>query len=329
MRKRSVWNPLDPHTGPVIFRNRLEKAGLRDDRFVVCTSSLRDVTYARHQTGKYLVARLDGVSRYLLSGRNLYGLLRQRRPDLLPFLSAVRWLPTFPTFLSGIFNRYLNRRAVWLLRNAGAIVFQSRLSREMYIKFLRYQPGRVPETVILNGVNLDDFRPRASNRLEGFPALIISAALHRLHKRVQEAIRLVNVLAGDFPRVRLHVLGDFDPLVREVVSTLDTSKCIFHKRLNPEALPELYAGADVQLSLAIFDPCPNVVCEGLASGLPVLTPAESGAAELIGGEKHQWVVEENLALEAYRPFHVASLIPRIPLDKYVTALNEDHRQYEG
>jgi glycosyltransferase involved in cell wall biosynthesis len=321
-RPLARWDPQDPHTGPNIFLDRLRTAGFHNERVYVCNGTLGATTYGRLQSGKYLVARLGGVARHLFSGKNLYGLVKQRRPGLLPLLSAVRSLPTFPPFVSRLFNRVLSRRwgRLWLLKNADAIVFQSRLSRDLHRIFLGYRSGRVPETVILNGVSLDKFRPRPVTRLEGFPALIISAALHRLGKRLPEAVRLVNHLADSFPRVRLHIVGGLDGLVSEAISALDTSRCVFHDRQPPEVLPDLYAGADVQLSLAIFDPCPNVVCEGLASGLPVLTPLESGAAELIGATNAHWTVAEGLPWREYLPLHVASRLPRIPLANYSLAL---------
>jgi len=190
---------------------------------------------------------------------------------------------------------------------------------DMHRALLGYRPGGRPETVILNGVDLDEFRPRRGERLEGEPAAIVSAAVHRLHKRPQEAVRLVNRLAGDYPRIRLHVLGAFDPLVEEALVTLDTSRCTFHGRVHPDKLAAFYAGADVQLALCVFDACPNAVSEGLASGLPVLTPAESGAAELIGSANRGWAIREGIALETYRSDYVAAAIPRIPIDRYADA----------
>ena len=65
------------------------------------------------------------------------------------------------------------------------------------------------------------------------------------------------------------------------LSELDLSRCYFHGKVNYKMLPELYRKADLQLHLSIYDII-NVVVEGLASGLPVITPSESGAADLLG-----------------------------------------------
>ncbi len=301
--------------------NRVQRFVTFPENVRVCNSSLADVALGSRGKGKFLVARLDGAYYYQFSGPNVVGFLKQRRPDLLPFLSWMRFLPDFPDVVSLSLNRYLNRAAVWLLKHADAVVFQSQLSRRMYTTFGGYQGGRVPETVILNGVDLEEFNPHPCPRLEGDPAIIISASLYRLHKRLQDAVCLVNYLADQFPRIRLHVLGDCDPLVRPLLDTLDTSRCIFHGYVDATTLRQYYAGADLQMSLTIFDACPNVVCEGLASGLPIVTPLESGAAELVGPQNARWCVEEGLALE-YRSLHVASSIPQAPLDRYASVVTQ-------
>ncbi len=315
-----TWDRTDSHTGPSIFLRRLQMAGLEREDVLICSPTYLDLQRARRNRWRFLIARMDGVWSHTLSGRNLYGLVKKRYPSLLPFASACRLLPTCPKFLSSILTRLLNRHNVWLMKHARAVVFQSHLSREAYVKFLGHTPGGVPETVIPNGVDLEEFQPRGGLKLEGTPALIISSAVLRLHKRLQEAIRLVNHLARCYPEIRLHVLGNCDRLVYAVVSSLDTSRCVFHHRVAPQDLARFYAAADVQLSLGILDPCPNVVCEGLASGLPVVTPAESGAMELIGESNRHWTVQENLQLEKYRSLFVASEIPQIPMQRYAERL---------
>jgi len=48
----------------------------------------------------------------------------------------------------------------------------------------------------------------------------------------------------------------------------------------------------------------------------VITPAESGASELVGRENRSWTVNEGLVLK-YRPMQIADKIPKIPLNKYM------------
>jgi glycosyltransferase involved in cell wall biosynthesis len=309
-----------PESGPEIFAARLKSYAHIPNNVFICNPSLKQIAELKQRHVSFIVGRLDGTSYYEFSGPNFVGLLRQRREDLLPYFSWLDLLRFSFRPVAKLLNRYLDRGSLWILKNADALVFQSRLSRLMHERFLGYRPGRIPETVIMNGVCVEEFSPRENVALDGSPAVIISASLYRLHKRLQDAIRLVNSLAKRYPRIRLHVLGEFDPLVQEVLRDLDTSRCNFHGKIALSVLPEIYAGADIQLSLSTFDPCPNVVCEGLACGLPVITPLESGAAELVGQEHRSWVVEEDLKLDYY-PLHIPGAIPQIPLEKYADCFN--------
>ena len=304
-------------TGPTLFLQRLNQYISLPLDVLICNPSLGNVSIAKRQPGRTLIARLDGTSYYDLTGRNLVGLLEQRKPGLRKPLRFLGMIRRYPAVARRWLNAYLDRGALWLIRHADGIVFQSTLSRKMHEVFLGYAPGRVPETVIMNGVSTEEFSPKAdAPRLEGRPAVLISASVYRLHKRLQHAIELVNCLARDYPQIRLHVLGKFDPLVETLLPSLDTRRCDFHGRVPASMLSDYYRGADIQLSLSLFDPCPNVVCEGLASGLPVLTPAESGAAELVGDENDSWVVREGIPL-TYHELQTAQAIPAVPVEKYI------------
>jgi UDP-glucose:(heptosyl)LPS alpha-1,3-glucosyltransferase len=54
---------------------------------------------------------------------------------------------------------------------------------------------------------------------------------------------------------------------------------------------DAYAAADLFLFLPIYEPCANVVFEALAAGLPVITSAQNGAAEMIREGVNGTVVE--------------------------------------
>ena len=47
--------------------------------------------------------------------------------------------------------------------------------------------------------------------------------------------------------------------------------------------PEIYRSAHILVHLKHLDPCPNVVIEGMASGLPVIYSESGGTAELVNG----------------------------------------------
>jgi glycosyltransferase involved in cell wall biosynthesis len=47
--------------------------------------------------------------------------------------------------------------------------------------------------------------------------------------------------------------------------------------------PMIYKNANVLIHLKYLDPCPNVVIEGMASGLPVIYSDSGGTKELVKG----------------------------------------------
>ncbi len=308
-------------TGPKIFIHRLlENSDLPDDTFL-CNPDIRSVKDAENLKNKKIIARLDGTSYYKMTGKNLYGFLKQRKPRLSILLFWIKYLPTLPLSFSKFINKYLDRGALWLLKNADGLIFQSELSKEMHRKFLGYSEENIKSTIIFNGVSTELFSPDVNKlNIEGYPKVLISASEYRPHKRLQDAIRLINNMSSSYPMIKLHVIGNLDNLSKKIVEKLDTSRCVFHGKLNVSDLPSMYASCDLQLSLSIFDPCPNVVCEGLASGLPVITPTESGAYELIGDENKSWSVNENLDLD-YKTLHTPDKIAQIPLDKYSNVLD--------
>jgi glycosyltransferase involved in cell wall biosynthesis len=305
--------------GPKVFIDRLKRVSTLPENVELCGSALASVTNARrNKYKKKIVARLDGTSYYRFTSENLVNFLIQREKNN----TLTRFLASYvPNCLTPMLNRYLDRGAVWLLKNSNGIIFQSELSLRMHKRFLGFDESKIPNTIIFNGADLNEFSPTAKQfKLCGFPSLLVSASTYRLHKRLKDAVLLTNFLSKEFPKVRLHILGNCDFLVRETLKEIDTSRCVFHGMKMQKDLPFFYAGADVQLSLSLWDPCPNVVCEGLAAGLPVITPVESGAFELIGSANRLWSHKESLKLDYYE-LQTADKIPNISVEPYARIIS--------
>jgi len=62
-------------------------------------------------------------------------------------------------------------------------------------------------------------------------------------------------------------------------------------------LPDLMRSADIFLNLSLYDPCPNVVIEALASGLPILYMNSGGTPELVGKNAGLAITDD----ESFRP----------------------------
>lgn len=258
---------------------------------------------------KIILGRLDGLYYYLLTSTNFYNLILQRKNIKVP---VIKHIPDCLSQLVTIpFNRYLNRMNVELINHANAIIYQSDLSKKMHERIIG--KTQKPSIIIRNGIPTDIFKPLTlKNQLSGNPKLIITASF-RLHKRLQEAIKLTQNLKKKYPKIKLHVVGDMDILTKKCIQELDTDDCVFHGRIPSEELPKLYSNADLGLSLCIFDACPNSVIEMMGCGLPVLTLEESGAAELI--KEKSLIIKEGLIFD-YMPLQDANHIPSIDIDKW-------------
>ena len=313
--KQAELNTFSSETGPKIFLKRLVEHSADLSGVMICNPDNESVKLAKSFEGT-IIGRLDGTSYYDFAKENLQKFLLLRDKKTAFYLSKI--IPGFTcnSALTKFINKYLDRTCLWLLNNADGLIFQSQLSLKMHQHFLNFDPQRKRHEIILNGVNIDEYHPVTAvkpNKKE--INIIVSASKYRVHKRLSEAIRLVNQLAQTVDKIQLHILGELDEITSESIKNIDKSRCIFHGRVHPSHLSDFYRMADLQLHLSIFDPCPNVVAEGLASGLPIVTPQESGAFELIGKGNAIWSVKEGLDLK-YRKLHILNEIPKIDLVKY-------------
>lgn len=293
--------------GPNIFRQRLGKF---NNNLKLLNPNFAEIKKINDKKVS-IVARLDGVN-YLYGSPDNYGnYLKSRNFFLLSYF--VKILPNFffNRYLQNIINNRLNRSIIWLLNNSKAFIFQSKISLKMHKKFLNFKKRKY--TIICNGVDINEFKPR-KKKFSQTKYIIISASTFRPHKRLHEAIKLINFLSNIYPKIKLHILGELDSVTKEIIKNYDLSNCIFYGRVHYLKLPKYYNCCDIQIHPAIFDPCPNVVVEGLASGLPVITPVQSGAYELIS-KNRDWSINEHIKLE-YKKLYCIKNLPEIPLEKY-------------
>lgn len=316
----AIKENLKPFVSAEVFLDRLKVAGL-DQQINIWTPSNSTSLISQSRSGAVNLARLDGAYFYKMTYENFIGFLRQsnsrklRRKYLFkPFNIA----PIIPTL---IINRRLNKANRQLLDGCDGVVFQSEISKKVHELFVGYRQFKVPERVIYNGVDLESFSPSLNPFCAGGVEfnLLISASLYRPNKRLRDAILILNEIVKRGRRVLLHVLGDLDELSKDSLTGLDISSCRFHGKVSLDSLPDFYRFADAQLSMCLFDSCPNVVSEGLACGLPVVTPLQSGAAELVGAENSDWVVDEGVPIE-YWEAHRWTKIPMAPVEIYANKI---------
>ena len=217
-------------------------------------------------------------------------------PDLRPLLwlarrrgAAIVWNQNgvaYPGWAGPRWER-LNRPRALALHAADHVFFQSEFCRASSDRFLG--PPDAPSEILYNAVDTTLFSPGPGGGDRPLTLLLAGSQYHWY--RVEVALRALAAVRRERPRARLLVTGslwtvergesegDVRRLVREL--GLDDGVELVGPYSQRDA-PELMRRADVLLHTKYNDPCPNVVIEALACGLPVAYSASGGVPELVG-----------------------------------------------
>ncbi|RMF88162.1 MAG: glycosyltransferase family 1 protein [Nitrospinota bacterium] len=226
--------------------------------------------------------------------------LRQRR-RYYPFLQVVgdRWNPLHRVILA------IERR-LYAPDGTCQIIANSYQVKEEIMRHYATPAGRI--AVVYNGIDLETFHPRLRARWReegrqryGIPEetlvllfvgsgfqrkglTYLLSALKRLEQQVSCPLLLLVVGKGN-PK----------PYQRQVAQEGIRSPVLF-----PGVQAEIeryYALADLFVLPTLYDPFSNATLEAMASGLPVITTAWNGAAEILGAWRERLVVSEPAATE--------------------------------
>jgi glycosyltransferase involved in cell wall biosynthesis len=209
-----------------------------------------------------------------------------------------------------------NRPMAELRRLADFVVYQSEFCRESADRFLG--PVACPSRVLFNPVDLSEFSPAPRA-----PSLdcwqLLTAGTHYQPWRVLGPIETLRQLRTSGHAARLVVAGalrwpDAEREVREAIARAELGEAV---TLRPaftqaEAVP-LYRDAHLLLHPKYHDPCPTVVIEALACGLPVIGSCSGGLPELVGDDGGE-LIEVPLSWDAAAapdPARIAEAVVRI------------------
>jgi glycosyltransferase involved in cell wall biosynthesis len=173
------------------------------------------------------------------------------------------------------------------MRHAHHIVYQSEFCRASAERFVG--TFAAPSEILPNCVDTAWFRPGAPPDAAG-PWTLLAAGSHTHRARVIRAIEVVAELRRRGRPARLLVAGllewpDAAADVARTVTTLGVGDAV--EVLPPYSqreAPALFQRAHVLLHLKYKDPCPTVVIEALACGVPVVGSRSGGLPELVGDE---------------------------------------------
>ena len=172
-------------------------------------------------------------------------------------------------------NRPLRR----VLHAADHVLYQSEFSKRSADRFLGEPRGSWD--VLPNAVDVGHFTP-AKSPPSGGPVLLLGGDQTQAY-RLELALKTLSALLARHPEARLLVTGRIvspaEPLVGEL--GLRDQVELVGDYAQRDA-PAVFRRAHLLLHTKVLDPCPTLVLEAMATGLPVVYPASGGTVELVG-----------------------------------------------
>jgi glycosyltransferase involved in cell wall biosynthesis len=175
-----------------------------------------------------------------------------------------------------------------LLANADHVFYQSAFCKVSADRFVG--PPRGHWEILHNAVDTSLFTPPPSPSSR--PLTLLLGGSQDMRYRFESAVRTLAVLKDRGRDVRLIVTGrirwhrdaaasraEADDVMSSLKVTEDVS--LTGPYVQRDA-PDIFRRADILLHTKYNDPCPAVVIEAMASGLPVVYSASGGVPELVG-----------------------------------------------
>jgi glycosyltransferase involved in cell wall biosynthesis len=176
----------------------------------------------------------------------------------------------------GCGRRLLNRWTIPLVTHVVAVSERvaAYAEREFWIP-----PDRL--STIVNGVDLDHFRPVKREREPNAPTLGCTARLHRKNDHAT-LIQAIAGLSARWPEARLLLVGrgPEETRLRKLVDALGVSSRVHFLGEYPDVASSL-AQMDVYVQSSVAEGMPNSVLEAMATGLPVVATAVGGTPEIV------------------------------------------------
>lgn len=172
---------------------------------------------------------------------------------------------------------------------ADFVVYQSEFCRRCAEQFLGPREG--PGEVLYNPVDTDVFCPDPEKQGTPDEPLLLVAGSHHDAYRVRLVIEALSDLRREGRPVRLQVAGrlvwsgDAEREARQWTREAGVEDAVrFSGPYTQQEAPALMRGADLLVHLKVQDPCPRLVVEAMACGVPVVYTANGGTPELVGEE---------------------------------------------
>jgi UDP-glucose:(heptosyl)LPS alpha-1,3-glucosyltransferase len=197
-------------------------------------------------------------------------------------------------------------RDIFKSDNTKLVVTNSELTKRQAVKNFGFPEDRI--TVVYNGVDHAKFRP-VENRNEFFEIrkrlnlddrkfVLLFPATNFKIKGLANAIRTLSLLDEDLRKRTLLLVagGDREAPYRNLAEKLKVSGNIRFEGRKGD-MRDYYAAADLLFYPTLYEPFSNVCLEAFSCGLPVLTTALNGAAEIVTENLNGFTVPDASAEE--------------------------------
>lgn len=214
-------------------------------------------------------------------------------------------------------NRLMRR----VLRQADHVVYQSRFCKESADRYIG--PCSCPSEILHNPVDTERFCPAAGGPPAGRGPILLAAGSHVQAYRIVSVLEAFPHVLAQLPEATLVLAGHFgwaateDAAEREVRDRCRAlgiaDRVQIRRRYTQDEALGLFRGAHVLMHTKYNDPCPRLVVEALACGLPVVYSATGGVPELVGDEAGAGVPGplDWEALHPPDPHQLASAVARV------------------
>ena len=176
-----------------------------------------------------------------------------------------------------------------LLRQADHVVYQSRFCQQSADRLLG--PAACPNEILYNPVDTTVFMPAHCDPAPG-RFVILLAGSHGAFYRAQVAVDALAALLPRLPEARLVIAGRCawradlaaaQAELRAYAEQRGVGAALELRGPYPQtAAAALLQSAHVLLHTKYNDPCPRLIVEALACGLPIVYSATGGVPELVG-----------------------------------------------
>ncbi len=183
-------------------------------------------------------------------------------------------------------TRRINDELRGALEAADFILYQSRFSRDSCDRFLSV--AKCPHEVLTNCVNTAEFHPGPDRDADVWR--LVSTGSHHEPYRLLSALASVAILKRRGRPVTFRIAGRIawpggEHHVREVAAELNVDGHIeITGPYSQSEAPSIYRSVHILLHPKYKDPCPTVVLEAMACGVPVVGSASGGMPELVGND---------------------------------------------